>query len=54
MIFTPFDAADIFALKYVKKNFIMRNGLVNNELQTALKKTVLIRNIDCNCFFAKI
>jgi hypothetical protein len=28
MIFTPFDAADISALKYVKKNLYMWNSLV--------------------------
>ncbi len=43
MIFTSFDAADISALKYVKKFFfIMRNGLVKNELQTAPKKMFLL------------
>jgi hypothetical protein len=48
LIFAPFDAADISALKYVKKficlceNFLIKRGNTDDS-----ERAVLIRDIDC-------
>lgn len=49
MIFSPFDAENISALKDVKK--LMRlheKSLIKSENTKIAGKTVLIRNIDCS------
>jgi hypothetical protein len=42
MTFPSFNAADISALKYVKKIFIMRNDLIRTELRRAPQKLFLL------------
>ena len=42
MIFTSFDAADISALRYVKKIFIMKNDLIKKELLQPSKNLFLL------------